>query len=55
VINGFNQKVHGDQSTVSMFESRYPLISSLNPLGQPFYTLLIQGLFLYLFFNHSSN
>jgi|TARA_B110000093_G_C12713578_1_gene303201 hypothetical protein len=48
---GYFQKVGGDQSKVSYVESKYPILTSLNPLGQPFFTLAIMGLFLYLFFN----
>lgn len=48
-IIGYFQKVGGDQSKVSYLESKYPILTSLNPLGQPFFTLAIMGLFLYLF------
>jgi len=48
-IIGFNQKVNGDQSEVSSFEGNNPILSSLNPLGQPFYILIIIGILLYLF------
>ena len=51
-IIGYVQKVGGDQSKVSYTESKYPILTSLNPLGQPFFTLAIMGLFLFLFFKH---
>ena len=50
-IVGYAQKVGGDQSLVSQREAKYPILTSLNPFGQPFLTLAIMGLFLYLFFN----
>ena len=50
-IIGYSQKVGGDQYKVSQIEAKYPILTSLNPLGQPFFTLAIMGLFLYLFFN----
>ncbi len=50
VIIGYSQKVGGDQSKVSYNESKYPILTSLNPLGQPFFTLILMGLFLFLFF-----
>ena len=52
VIIGYSQKVGGEQHKVSYFESKYPILTSLNPLGQPFITLAIMGLFLFLFSNH---
>jgi len=51
VVIGYNQKTGGDQSKVSNFEARYPLISSLNPLGQPFFVIILWTLFLSLFAN----
>lgn len=50
-IIGYFQKVGGDQSKVSYLESKYPILTSLNPLGQPFFTLVFVGLFIYLFIN----
>ena len=35
---GYTQKISGDQSKVSMREAKYPILTSLNPLGQPLYT-----------------
>jgi len=52
VIIGYVQKVGGDQSKVSNTESKYPILTSLNPLGQPIFILAIMGLFLFLFFKH---
>jgi hypothetical protein len=46
---GFNQKINGDQSKVSQFEAKYPFLTSLNPLGQPFFILIIMAVFIYLF------
>jgi hypothetical protein len=46
---GYTQKISGDQSKVSMRESRYPILTSLNPLGQPFYILIFMGIFIWLF------
>ena len=51
VIIGYSQKVGGDQSKVSQIEAKYPILTSLNPWRQPFFTLAFMGLFLYLFFN----
>ena len=51
VVIGYNQKRRGDQSKTSYFESRYSLISSLNPLGQPFFVIILWTLFLSLFAN----
>lgn len=47
----FNKKINGDQSKVSQFEAKYPLLTSLNPLGQPSFILIIMGVFIYLFLN----
>jgi hypothetical protein len=46
---GYTQKVGGDQSKVSMREAKYPILTSLNPLGQPFYILILMGIFIWLF------
>jgi len=46
---GYAQKVSGDQSKVSMREAKYPILTSLNPLGQPFYMLILMGIFIWLF------
>jgi hypothetical protein len=50
-IIGYTQKVGGDQSKVSMRESKYPIITSLNPLGQPFFTLIPMFIFIRLYIN----
>ena len=46
---GYTQKISGDQSKVSMREAKYPILTSLNPLGQPFYILILMGIFIWLF------
>ena len=46
---GFVQKTRGEQSKVSNLEAKYPILTSLNPFGQPFATLVIMCLFIYLF------
>jgi hypothetical protein len=46
---GYTQKISGDQSKVSMREAKYPILTSLNPLGQPFYMLILMGIFIWLF------
>lgn len=51
VLIGYTQKVDGDQSKVSMREAKYPILTSLNPLGQPFFTLILMGIFIWLFKN----
>lgn len=51
VLIGYTQKVGGDQSKVSMREAKYPILTSLNPLGQPFYILILIGIFFWLFKN----
>ena len=51
VVIGYNQKTVGDQSKVSNFEAKYPLISSLNPFGQPFFVIILWTLFLSLYAN----
>lgn len=51
VIIGYTQKVGGDQSKVSMRESKYPILTSLNPLGQPFIILILMGIFIWLYKN----
>ena len=51
VVIGYNQKTVGDQSKTSYFEAKYSLISSLNPLGQPFFAIILWTLFLSLFAN----
>ena len=51
VILGYAQKVGGDQSKVSMREAKYPIITSLNPLGQPFFILILMGIFIWLYKN----
>lgn len=50
-IIGLNQKINGRQDKVSQFESKYPLLSSLIPTGQPFLTLIFVFIFIYLFFS----
>ena len=50
-IIGLNQKINGRQDKVSQFESKYPLLSSLIPTGQPFFTLIFVFIFIYLFFS----
>ena len=50
-IIGLNQKINGRQDKVSQFESKYPLLSSLLPTGQPSFILVIMSIFIYLFFN----
>jgi hypothetical protein len=50
-IIGLNQKINGRQDKVSQFESRYPLLSSLIPTGQPIFTLIFVFIFIYLFFS----
>tara|TARA_B100000780_G_scaffold260312_1_gene211915 strand:+ start:417 stop:623 length:207 start_codon:yes stop_codon:yes gene_type:complete len=52
VLIGVQQKINGDQSKVSQREGKYPIITSLNPLGQPTVTLVLMGLFIYLYFNY---
>lgn len=49
---GYTQKISGDQSKVSMREAKYPILTSLNPLGQPFYILILMGIFIWLFKNY---
>lgn len=51
VIIGYTQKVGGDQSKVSNREARFPIITSLNPLGQPFFILILMGIFIWLYKN----
>ena len=46
---GYTQKISGDQSKVSMREAKYPILTSLNPLRQPFYILILMGIFIWLF------
>ncbi|WP_299055873.1 hypothetical protein [uncultured Polaribacter sp.] len=46
---GFVQKTRGDQSKVSNLEAKYPILTSLNPFGQPVATLLIMCFFLYIY------
>ena len=48
---GFVQKTRGDQSKVSNFEAKYPVLTSLNPFGQPVAILVIMTLFIYMFYN----
>jgi hypothetical protein len=45
---GYTQKISGDQSKVSMREAKYPILTSVNPLGQPFYILSLMGIFIWL-------
>jgi hypothetical protein len=49
VIIGYLQKVGGDPSKVSLMEAKYPLLTSLNPLGQPWLTIILTGIFIGLF------
>lgn len=49
VILGLNQKINGDQSNVSNFEAKYPILTSLNPLGQPTIILFVEIFFIYLY------
>lgn len=51
VIIGYTKKVGGDQSKVSNRESKYPILTSLNPLGQPFIILILMGIFIWLYKN----
>jgi hypothetical protein len=50
-IIGLNQKINGRQDEVSQIERKYPLLTSLIPTGQPFFTLIFMSIFIYLFFS----
>jgi len=50
-IIGLNQKINGRQDEVSQIERKYPLLTSLIPTGQPFFTLVVMFIFIYLFFS----